>query len=172
MQNDHEIPKFEQLFREPDIEDDLLMPGMSGTATANIRHALRILGYDDVEYGNKYDEELAKTILRFQSDNKHTSRDGFVGPGTRRLLVTKLIEAGKKGIFNRMKIPEDDYIDAKITHYRNLIKVYEKRRNVLELQVARYGSLNVPPEKVIELEETSGEIEKYLRMIEELRQKK
>jgi Putative peptidoglycan binding domain len=168
MQNDEEIQKFEQFFRDPDVEDGLLKPGSSGPACANIRQALRILGYD-VEYGNYYDETLAKVILRFQSDNKHGSRDGFVGPGTRRLLITKLIETDNKGIFKRMKIPKDDYIETKITHYRELIKVYEKRRKILELQVAGYGSLHVPAHIQIELEEVSDDIRKYQQMIEELR---
>ena len=168
MQNDEEIQKFEQFFRDPDVEDGLLKPGSSGPACANIRQALRILGYD-VEYGNYYDETLAKVILRFQSDNKHGSRDGFVGPGTRRLLITKLIETDNKGIFKRMKIPKDDYIETKITHYRELIKVYEKRRKILELQAAAYGSLHVPAHIQIELEEVCDDIRKYQQMIEELR---
>lgn len=170
MWNDQEIQKFERLFRDPDVGDGLLKPDISGTACANIRHALRVLGYE-VEYGDQYDEALAKIILRFQIDSKHGSLDGFVGPGTRRRLVIKLIEAGHKGIFARMKIPEEDYIDTKIAHYRELIKVYEKRRNVLELQAARYGSLNTPPHIQIELEEVSDDIEKYQQMIEELRKK-
>jgi len=167
MQNE-EIQKYEQFFRDPDVEDGILKPGSSGPACANIRQALRILGYD-VEYGDHYDETLAKVILRFQSDNKHSSRDGFVGPGTRRLLVTKLIDTGKKGIFERMKIPKDDYIESKITHYRELIKVYEKRRKILELQAAAYGSLNVPAHIQIELEEVSGDIRKYQQMIEDFK---
>jgi len=168
MRNDEEIQKFEQFFRDPDVEDGLLKPGNSGTACANIRQALRILGYD-VEYGNHYDETLAKVILRFQSDNKHSSRDGFVGLGTRKLLAAKLIETGNKGIFKRMKIPKEDYIETKITHYRELIKVYEKRRKILELQAASYGSLNVPAHIQIELEEVSDNIRNYQQMIEELR---
>ena len=170
MENDEEIQKFEQFFRDPDVEDGLLKPGSSGPACANIRQALRILGYD-VEYGSHYDETLAREILRFQSDNKHSSRDGFVGPGTRRLLVIRLVDAGKKGIFERMKIPRDDYIESKITHYRELIKVYEKRRKILELQSASYGSLNVPAHIQIELEEVSDDIRKYEQMIEDLKGK-
>ncbi len=168
MQNDEEIQKFEQCFRDPDVDDGLLKPGSSGTACANIRQALRILGYE-VEYGNHYDETLAKVMLQFQSDNKHGSRDGFVGPRTRRLLVMKLIETGHKGIFKRMKIPKEDYIESKITHCRELIKVYEKRRKILELQAAKYGSLNAPAHIQIELEEVVDDIRKYQQMIEDLR---
>ena len=89
--------------------DGVLKPPMSGVACENIRTVLRMLGYE-VKFGNQYDEELAKAVLRFQTDNKQSSLDGFVGPGTRRLLIRKLIDEHATGIFNRMTKPEEDSV--------------------------------------------------------------
>ena len=106
MQHDQNIHKFERYFRDPRVGDGILKPPVSGIACANIRAALRRLGYK-VEFGDQYDEKLAKAILRFQTDNKHSSLDGFFGPGTRRLLTQKLIEERGTVIFNRMTKPEE-----------------------------------------------------------------
>ena len=43
--------------------------------------------------GRWYDAELQHVVRDFQSANGHRNVDGFVGPGTRRLLVKRLLEA-------------------------------------------------------------------------------
>lgn len=68
-----------------------------------------MLGYDS-DFGDLYDNEIASLVLRFQTDNGHTSRDGAVGPGTRRLLIRKLIEDYGDSVFGRMIDPQPGYI--------------------------------------------------------------
>ena len=63
-QNVQDIKKFERYLRDPQAKADLLQPPMLGVACANVRTALRTLGYE-VSYGDKYDEELAEAVLRF-----------------------------------------------------------------------------------------------------------
>lgn len=101
MQQDKDSRKFERFFRSPRIGDDVIKPPMSGVACENIRIALRRLGYK-IEDGDQYDGKLAKAVLRFQVNNQHPSQDGFFGPGTRRLLIQKLIEKSGTHIFNRL----------------------------------------------------------------------
>jgi len=101
MQQDKDSRKFERFFRSPQIGDDVIKPPMSGVSCENIRIALRWLGYK-IEDGDQYDGKLAKVVLRFQRDNQHSSQDGFFGPGTRRLLIQKLIEKSGSHIFNRL----------------------------------------------------------------------
>jgi len=105
MEHDKDIRKFERFFRDPRIGDDVIKPTVSGIACENIRIALRLLDYRIVEEDqyerNQYDGKLAKIVLRFQTDNQHSSRDGFFGPGTRRLLIQKLIERYGTNIFSR-----------------------------------------------------------------------
>lgn len=101
MQQHKDSRKFERFFRSPRIGDDVIKPPMSGVACENIRIALRWLGYK-TEDGDQYDAKLAKVVLRFQTDNQHSSQDGFFGPGTRRLLIQKMIEKSGTHIFNRL----------------------------------------------------------------------
>jgi hypothetical protein len=95
--------KFERFFRSPVVGDDAIKPSMSvlGVACANIRRALHWLGYD-VEEGHQYDAELTEAVQRFQIDNHHPSTDGFFGPGTRKLLVQKMLEKSGPHIFDRL----------------------------------------------------------------------
>jgi hypothetical protein len=96
---------FERFFSDPGVGDGVMRPGMSGLACENIRSALGMLGYD-VEYGDQYDATLARTVQRFQADAGHTNRDGVVGPGTRKLLASKLIEKHGPTIYKRLRDPE------------------------------------------------------------------
>ena len=102
MEQDRGIRKLERYFRSPRIGDDVIKPPMSGVACENIRIALHWLGEDDVGDGDLYDERLAKAVLRFQTKNHHSSRDGFFGPGTRRLLIEKMRDKSGPHIFNRL----------------------------------------------------------------------
>jgi hypothetical protein len=83
----------ERYFREPGLPN-LLKPGVSGTACCNIRTALSSLGFQrEWRSGDLYDAELQRVVRDFQAANGHPNVDGFVGPGTRRLLVKRLLEA-------------------------------------------------------------------------------
>lgn len=44
--------------------------------------------------------------MAFQTDNKHTALDGYVGPGTRQRLTQKLIEKQGERVFATTKHPE------------------------------------------------------------------
>ena len=79
-----------------------------------------MLGYYDVGYGKVYDDALEKAVQQFQIDNDHGSKDGKVGRDTRKLLVEKLPEANHTGIFRRMRTPEMEDIENKITDSANL----------------------------------------------------
>jgi peptidoglycan hydrolase-like protein with peptidoglycan-binding domain len=85
-------PELERYFHEPGLPKTL-KPGMSGTAFCNIRTALSSLGLRR-EWGNAdvYDEEMQSVVRKFQTDSNHPNVDGYVGPGTRRLLVKKFLD--------------------------------------------------------------------------------
>jgi TIR domain-containing protein len=106
MRQGDETSAYERYFRDPDVGDGVLKPPMSGPVCANLRTALRLLDYD-IDWDDKYDESLARAILQFQVDNKHSNRDGFFGSGTRRLLTAKLFEAHGTSPFERMYDPDE-----------------------------------------------------------------
>jgi hypothetical protein len=103
----YKLLRLEGYFRDPIAKDDLLHSNMSGEACRNIRIALRSLGFAVAE-NNRYDEELEKAVLAFQTNNNHTSLDGYVGRGTRRLLTQKLMEKSGERLFKLMKYPEGE----------------------------------------------------------------
>lgn len=134
--------QYERFFRDPIVGDKVITPPMSGIACANIRTALRMLHYD-VEYGDHYDVALAKTILRFQTENGHSSRDGLLGPGTRRLLTRKLIEACGTGVFERLTDPASR-MDRRAARSNRYIFISYKRDDEDRIaplldQIARWG---------------------------------
>ena len=97
----------ERYFRDPKVGDAVLASGSSGLACKNIRLALRFLDlHDSIDFSETYDAALAGDVLRFQQAYNHTSRDGQVGPGTRRLLTRVLLEKMGEGVFKRMGDPE------------------------------------------------------------------
>ena len=79
----------------------------------------------------------------------------------------KLIEANQEHIFNRMKVPEERYVETKIAHYRELVEVYEKHLHILELQRAKLSFLT-PSSVQLEIDEVSKKINEYQHMIDEL----
>lgn len=160
------IEQYEVYFIDPAIGDSLLKPGMTGPAIANVRHALRVLGYD-VEFGDQYDKSLAEQVLQFQKDNGHSSLDGLIGPGTRRLLVTKLIESDRAAVFQRMRTPAEDFVEERRTHYLEMIKILKKQRDKLELKKAKYG-LAAPASLEIEFDEVCEDIERYEQRLADL----
>ena len=80
----------ERYFLEPGVQG-VLKPGLSGNACCNIRTTLSALA-NQREWRNAdiYDDELKAAVRRFQEANGHPNVDGYVGPGTRKLLVKKL----------------------------------------------------------------------------------
>jgi 5'-methylthioadenosine/S-adenosylhomocysteine nucleosidase len=80
----------EHFFRDLPL-GDTLRRGASGIAVRNIQTALNWLGYRRAWNGLNYDDQLAECVRQFQIDNDHRNKDGCVGPGTRRLLVEKLL---------------------------------------------------------------------------------
>lgn len=101
MEYNQEVSEFEHFFLDRRISEDTMKPTMVSVACANIRAALRQLGYE-IEDGNQYDEKLKKIVFDFQTDNNHSSKDGFFGPGTRKLLIQKLIKKFGTTIFKRI----------------------------------------------------------------------
>jgi hypothetical protein len=105
MDSDYKTQRLERYFRDTIVGEGLMRANMSSEACRNVRIALRYLGYD-VDENDRYDEELEKAVLAFQTDNNHTALDGYVGPGTRRLLTLKLRERAGDRIFKLMTHPE------------------------------------------------------------------
>jgi hypothetical protein len=100
----HNVERFSDYFRDPQVGDRLLSKGHAGTACQNIRHALRALGYK-LAPGNSFDRELEHRILSFQEDHNHNVVDGQVGPGTRRLLTEVILEKIGPAFFERLEAP-------------------------------------------------------------------
>jgi hypothetical protein len=111
MMDDQTIRGFERYFQDPSMDtSEAMKPPLTGElplrgdACRNIRTALGILGYGDGN-GDTYDEALRDLVRQFQRDYHHRSKDGYVGPGTRRLLVTVLIRKGETHHFMRWPDP-------------------------------------------------------------------
>jgi peptidoglycan hydrolase-like protein with peptidoglycan-binding domain len=130
METSPDPQQYERFFRDPVVAEGVLQPPMSGTACTNIRTALRLLGYP-VDYSERYDDALVKIVRRFQDDNKHPSGDGFVGPGTRRLLARRLLKTCGLGAFKRLPDSEKTatgplvFISAKSADYESARQVYQ-----------------------------------------------
>jgi hypothetical protein len=101
-----DLTDLERFFRDPDVGDGLLQPPLTGPACANVRAALNRLG-DFLGHGDVYDDELAAGVRRFHERNRHSARDGCVGPGTRRLLALRMLEAFGPRAAQRLTDPED-----------------------------------------------------------------
>ena len=101
----YRFSRLEGYFRDPVIGDGVMRRPMSGSACANIRLALGFLQYP-IDKSEEYDRDLERTVLEFQRDQNHTSIDGYVGPGTRRLLTEKLLEKAGERYFNLMNYPK------------------------------------------------------------------
>jgi hypothetical protein len=81
----------ESYFEEAGLPS-VLKPGMSGIVCCNIRTALSSLGlWHEWRNADLYDEELQSAVRKFQFKYNHPNLNGYVGPGTRRLLVLNLI---------------------------------------------------------------------------------
>jgi hypothetical protein len=86
--------EFELYFSDPSF-GDTLRPQASGMAVKNIRTALDWLGYRRAwSKDTEFDAELVEAVREFQTDRGHRNNDGWVGPGTRQLLVDRLATTG------------------------------------------------------------------------------
>jgi hypothetical protein len=97
----------ERYFRDP--AQDVLSPGCSGVACANVRQALARLGFlggGAPDFSSAYDDTLAQAVFAFQTTYGHTSRDGACGPGTRAMLVRVMSAAEHRQAFSRWPDPE------------------------------------------------------------------
>lgn len=96
----------ERYFRDP--ARDVLSPGCSGVACANVRQALARLGFGGgaPDFSDRYDDGLARAVFEFQTGFGHTSRDGMCGPGTRALLARVMSTKEHRNAFKRWPDPE------------------------------------------------------------------
>lgn len=103
------VSRYQQYFRHPDDDHDLLDLGDRAIACTNLRRALGIL---DIEVPTStadediYDETLGAAVRSFQAKHGHRVTDGRVGPGTRERLVSELLHRFSPSIFARLRRPE------------------------------------------------------------------
>lgn len=103
------VDRFDRYFRHPDFGHDVLRRGDRCIACANVRRAIHNLL--DRSSGEAQDQELFDATLEehvktLQEHFRHRVRDGEVGPGTRRLIVSNLLDRFDASIFKRYARPE------------------------------------------------------------------
>ncbi len=103
------LQRYQQYFRHPDDDHDILEVGDRAVACINLRRALsfleiecRIAPADE----HLYDEMLREAVSAFQAKYSHRVTDGLVGPGTRERLVSELLHKFSPSIFARLRRPE------------------------------------------------------------------
>ena len=101
--------RYQQFFRHPDDDHEVLEVGDRALACVNLRRALDMLGIP-VNKGTtdelQYDEALSEAVRTFQVRFKHRVSDGLTGPGTRKLLVSEMFHSFSPSIFERLRRPE------------------------------------------------------------------
>lgn len=103
------VTKYQQYFRHPDDDHDILEIGDRAVACVNLRRALNMLG---VKFSSGatdellYDETLSSAVRSFQTKFGHRVADGLTGPGTRERLVSELFHRFSPSIFARFRRPE------------------------------------------------------------------
>ena len=103
------IQRYQQYFRHPDDDHEVLEVGDKAVACANLRRALKILNIDvDKEKADElqYDKALSNAVKSFQTQFGHRVSDGLTGPGTREHLVSELFHRFSPSIFLRFRRPE------------------------------------------------------------------
>ena len=103
------IERYQQYFRHPDDDHEVLEVGDRAVACANLRRALSML--DIVVEGEntdelQYDKVLSEAVRAFQARFGHRVSDGLTGPGTRKRLVSELFHRFTPSIFARLRRPE------------------------------------------------------------------
>jgi len=105
------LRRFDRYFAHPDRTPSVLRPGDRSVACANVRSALCMLGqletsYEDSANADVFDEKLWSAVRQFQKARHHARVDGLVGPVTRRLIVSALLENEKAIVFDRLQRPD------------------------------------------------------------------
>ena len=104
------ISRYQQYFRHPDDNHDVLEVGDRAIACANLRRALAMFKIDvDKPPADEklYDETLKEEgVRRSQSKYGHRVSDGRVRPGTRERLVLEMLHHFSPSIFARLRRPE------------------------------------------------------------------
>jgi hypothetical protein len=101
--------RYQQYFRHPDNDHDVLEAGDRAVACVNLRRALpmlRIGGEIPSTDEMLFDEALTEAVREFQSRHGHRVADGRVGPGTRERLVSEMLHRFSPSIFARLRRPE------------------------------------------------------------------
>ena len=109
LMTDPLVSRYQQYFRHPDDEHDVLEVGDKAIACANLRRALPMLKIEltaSPTYEQVYDETLKEAVRTFQSTYGHRMSDGLVGPGTREHLVSEMLHRFSPSIFARLRRPE------------------------------------------------------------------
>ena len=109
MISDPLVGRYQQYFRHPDDDHDVLEIGDRAVACANIRRALAMLGIDLPAAESDellYDTALGNAVRAFQSKYGHRIADGLVGSGTRERVVSELLHRFSPSIFARLRRPE------------------------------------------------------------------
>ncbi len=103
------VNRFQQYFRHPDDDHEVLEVGDRSVACANVRRALEMFDIQAAKRAGdelEYDEPLREGVRAFQQKYKHRVSDGFTGPGTRELLVSELLHQFSPSLFERLRRPE------------------------------------------------------------------
>jgi hypothetical protein len=103
------VKRYQQYFRHPDDDHDVLELGDRAIACTNVRRALDMLGIeirDQQTDENLYDDSLREAVVTFQKNYGHRVTDGLVGPGTRERLVSEMFHRFSPQIFARLRRPE------------------------------------------------------------------
>lgn len=98
------LRRFEGYFAHADKAHSVLQPGDRGVACANVRRALCILGHLEPTFqisdtADDLDEALWCAVRKFQETQRGARVDGLVGPVTRQLLVSALLERDSVTVF-------------------------------------------------------------------------
>ncbi len=103
------IKRYQQYFRHPDDDHEILEIGDRAIACANLRRALTMLDINGINAAFDellYDEALREAVKTFQVRFHHRVSDGLTGPGTREHLVSELFHRFSPSIFARFRRPE------------------------------------------------------------------
>jgi nucleotide-binding universal stress UspA family protein len=103
------VRRYQQYFRHPDDDHEVLEIGDRAVACINLRRALGILGIEfrtTPSDEHLYDEILRGAVSDFQEKYGHRVNDGLVGPDTRERLVSELFHQFSPSIFARFRRPE------------------------------------------------------------------
>jgi hypothetical protein len=100
--------RFESYFKHADSNHHVLRQGDRAVACKNAKATLAWLGFyresgDDPQL---YDRQLFEAVKRFQKEIGHRNMDGAIGPGTRSLLVSKLLEESGAAKFSELDASE------------------------------------------------------------------